>query len=135
MSILESLLEDAIKASQKTVREKYQPLFDAGYSADDVCLYRNTYRLAELLGEAMLITAHTVQGHDDLAAANLDVAIMEYMTQREDALHRAHKLMGDTREKTTTGPELLRQTIVDRDALKKKLDDRAELEASLHAAD
>jgi len=106
-------------------------LLAAGYSKADICHYVTTDLAFRATHPLMQELSHLRDDHDDLIAANCHVAVLTFVVTRAPDMAKTLKLLGDTREHPTNGPEILRDAIAKRDALAKKLADRAELEKEI----
>lgn len=128
----EELLKSLAARARNTVKTKYAPLYAAGYTDKDVCHYVNTVSVMAAIASTISDLAHMINDHESLPAAELMVALLQFGDAHTGPLTRTNKLLGDTRQPPTNGAELIRGAIEERDALVKKLKDRAELKASLH---
>lgn len=129
------MLEELVGAPERVyskTKTKYAPLYAAGYTDKDVCHYVNTVSVMATIASTISDLEHMINDHESLPAAELMVAILQFGGAHTGPLMRTNKLLGDTRQPPTNGAELIRGAIEARDALAKKLKERAELETSLH---
>lgn len=127
------LLQKNLEALAKALMpNEFQPLLDAGYSVEDVCHYATTHKLFAALSETGEHIEHLVSHHEDMPAAELNVAIWKYLAAREDNLRKAYELMGGKAvEAAQSAVPILAEATKTYEDLRKKINDREELEKDL----